>query len=95
MKKITINKILFKPYIKLGEKINIFGRDYNERISSVNLFVIETENEITESEIYFEFENVRYIFTKFIIDNFEGKTFLECKEWSEEWIETNTDAHNI
>ena len=85
---IKINKLLYKPSIIKIEEINVYGRLYHSITESPNLYVVETLEDISDinEEIMFIYEDCEYTIKEFIIDELNGKWFIECKNWEEKYI---------
>ncbi len=81
---ITVNQIFFKPVIEF-EVVDIFGLRYPQRVSSPNLYVVGTEDEITNgSNVEFKYNKLFYTLEDVNVVKSDGKVFIECRYWSEE-----------
>ncbi len=84
--KITVNKIFYKPIIEF-EAVDILGQKYHKKIVSPNLYVVDTTDEIQEgSNVEFKHDSILYTLEGISVGKSDGKVFIECINWSEEFL---------
>ncbi len=84
-KEINVKQIFYKPTID-GKSINIFGKEYLQIINGAKVFVVETDDIIEDnSNLIFRYGNIIFRLNRAISEIFEGKTFIECRNWKEDY----------
>lgn len=85
---ISIKSIQHKPSMKVSG-IEIYGRIFMEKTISPNIFVIETNDNISSTkDLTFNHNNIQYTLSDIMlhdINNTELK-MVECRTWEEEYI---------
>ena len=84
MQLITITDLIKKPSSDLI-KTEIYGINFSKRLVDPNVYVIETDDIITDKNISFIYNNILYVLQDIIIHRDEPK-IIECRYWKEEVI---------
>lgn len=86
VKAIKVSNIFYKPYSKFND-INIYGYTFCEIIKSPNVYVIDSEDEITDN-ITFTFESRRYYLLNCVVHSSHEKVHvIECSHWEEKCLD--------
>jgi len=84
MQLITITDLIKRPSAEFI-KTEIYGIGFFKRLVDPNVYVIESDDIITDKNISFIYNNILYVLQDIIIHRDEPK-IIECRYWKEEVI---------